>query len=211
MEERRPGRRAHAGEFDVVAIGASAGGVEALQTLVGALPEGFPAATLIVLHVDPSHKSTLAGLLGRRTSAPVRQARDGDRIEQGVIYIAPPATHLLVRDHALRLTDTARVHYSRPSIDILFESVAEQYGDRAIAVILSGSGVDGAAGVRAIKTRGGTTIAQSSTSATHASMPDAARATGCVDLTLPLAEIGPVLVRLVAPGSREDLAARDDG
>jgi two-component system, chemotaxis family, protein-glutamate methylesterase/glutaminase len=103
------------------------------------------------------------------------------------------------------------VHYSRPSIDVLFESVAGQYGDRAIAVILSGSGMDGAAGVRAIKTSGGTTIAQNSASASHTGMPEAARATGCVDLTLPLAEIGPVLVRLVAPGSRGDLAARDDG
>ena len=96
--------------------------------------------------------------------------------------IRQPDAHLLVRDSRLWLTDTRQVHFSRPSIDMLFESVAAAYGDRAISVILSGSGVDGADGTRAVKAKGGTTIAQSPATAAHAGMPQAARATGCVDV-----------------------------
>jgi two-component system chemotaxis response regulator CheB len=120
------------------------------------------------------------------------------------VYIAQPNAHLLVRDRRLVLTDTALVHFSRPSVDLLFESVADGYGDRAIGVILSGSGVDGADGIRAIKTKGGTTIVQQPTSAAHPGMPQAARATRCVDVTLPLEDIGPAIVQLVTPSTGDD-------
>lgn len=191
-------------QFDVVAIGASAGGIEALHVVVEALPVDFPAPVLIVQHMDPRHRSMLAGLLARRCRLRVKQATNGEPIESGTVYIAQPDAHLLVRDGRLLLTDTRQVHFSRPSIDMLFGSVADAYGDRAISVILSGSGVDGADGTRAVKAKGGTTIAQSPATAAHAGMPQAARATGCVDVTLPLEEIGAAIVNLVVPPQRDD-------
>ena len=203
-DDRPRRRRAVVPQFDVVAIGASAGGVEALHAVVGALPGDFPVPVLIVQHMDPRHKSMLAGLLGRRCKLRVKQAANDEAIEFGTIYIAQPDMHLIVRGDRLVLTDTKLVHFSRPSIDLLFESVADVYGDRAIGVILSGSGVDGAAGIRAIKSKGGTTLIQDPSTAAHAGMPQAARATGCVDVTLPLEEIGPALVSLVAPGPGDD-------
>jgi two-component system chemotaxis response regulator CheB len=190
-------------QFDVVAVGASAGGVEALHVVVSSLPATFPAAVLIVQHMDPRHKSLLAGLLGRRCLLTVKQASDGEPIRSGVVYIAQPNSHLIVSAEQLRLTDSGLVHFSRPSIDLLFESVAASYGDRAIGVILSGSGVDGASGLRAVKEKGGTTIVQDPASAAHAGMPQAARATGCVDFTLPLEDIGPALMSLVLPSFGE--------
>ena len=185
--------------FDVVAIGASAGGVEALHAVAAALPGNFPVPVLIVQHMDPRHKSLLAALLGRRCRLHVKQAVDGEEIRGGTVYIAQPDMHLIVREGRLVLSNTKQVHFTRPSIDLLFQSVADTYGDRAIGVILSGSGVDGADGVRAIKAKGGTTVVQDPASAAHAGMPQAARATKCVDFTLPLEEIGPALASLLAP------------
>jgi two-component system chemotaxis response regulator CheB len=186
-------------QFDVVAVGASAGGVEALHTVAAGLPADFPVPVLIVQHMDPRHKSMLAGLLARRCRLRVKQAANGEEMHGGTIYIAQPAMHLIVRAGRLVLTDTKQVHFSRPSIDLLFQSVADSYGDRAIGVILSGSGMDGADGIRAIKAKGGTTLVQDPASAAHAGMPQAARATKCVDFTLPLEEIAPALASLVAP------------
>ena len=204
IDERGRWIRRATPQFDVVAIGASAGGVEALHIVVEALPVDFPAAVLVVQHMDPRHRSMLAGLLARRSRLRVKQATHGEVIEAGTVYIAQPDAHLVVRDGRLLLTDTKQVHFSRPSIDLLFESVADAYGDRAISVILSGSGVDGADGTRTIKAKGGTTIAQSPSSAAHGGMPQAARATGCVDVTLPLEEIGPAIVNLVAPAPGDE-------
>src|SRR5262245_32053076 len=192
-------------QFDVVAIGASAGGVEALHAVASALPADFPVPVLIVQHMDPRHKSMLAGLLARRCRLRVKQAVQDEEMEGGTIYIAQPDMHLIVRAGRLVLTDTKQVHFSRPSIDLLFHSVADAYGDRAIGVVLSGSGVDGADGIRSIKAKGGTTIAQHPATAAHQGMPQAARATGCIDLTLPLEEIGPAVVSLVVPGQGDDL------
>jgi two-component system chemotaxis response regulator CheB len=204
VPNERPLRPSRVPQFDIVAIGASAGGVEALHVVVSALPAQFPAPVLVVQHMDPRHKSMLAGLLARRSRLSVKQASAGEEIQPGTVYIAQPDAHLLVRDRRLLLTDTAQVHFSRPSIDLLFHSVADGYGDRAIAVVLSGSGVDGADGIRAVKAKGGTTVAQDPVSAAHSGMPQAARATGCVDVVLPLEEIGPALVSLVMPAPGAD-------
>lgn len=106
-------------QFDVVAVGASAGGVEALHVVVSSLPASFPAAMLIVQHMDPRHKSLLAGLLGRRCLLPVKQASDGESIRGAMVYIAQPNAHMIVRAGQLRLTDSKLVHFSRPSIDAL--------------------------------------------------------------------------------------------
>lgn len=191
-------------QFDVVAIGASAGGIEALHAVAAALPADFPVPILIVQHMDPRHKSLLAGLLGRRCRLRVKQAVNDEEMRGGTMYIAQPDMHLIVRAGRLVLTDTKQVHFSRPSIDLLLQSVADTYGDRAIGVILSGSGVDGADGIRAIKAKGGTTLVQDPASAAHAGMPQAARATNCVDFTLPLEEIGLALASLVTPTPGDD-------
>lgn len=185
-----------AAHFDVVAIGASAGGVEALHVVVQSLPVDFPAAVLVVQHMDPRHRSLLAQLLRRHSRLLVKQASDGELLRPGTVYLAAPDAHLLVRDGRLVFSGRPHVHFSRPSIDLLFASVADAYGDRAVGVVLSGTGMDGADGVRAIKAKGGVTIVQNPASAAHSGMPQAARATGCTDHVLALEAIGPALVEL---------------
>src|SRR5215470_17237752 len=141
----------HSG-FDVVALAASAGGLNALTHALAALPANFPAALIVVQHLDPRHRSLMADILSRRTALPVKQAEEGDSLVAGRGYIAPPNRHLLVNpDYTLSLTQTQLVHFVRPSADLLFESTAASFKERAIAVVLSGSGQDGAMGVKAIK------------------------------------------------------------
>jgi two-component system chemotaxis response regulator CheB len=184
--------------FALVALAASAGGLKALSEVLGALPADFPAALVVVQHVDPRHRSLLAEILGKRTALGVRQAHEGDTLERGVAFIAPPNSHLLVNaGGSLSLTHTELVHFVRPSADLLFESAAASYKERAIAVVLSGSGRDGAMGVKAIKKMGGTVIAQDEKTSEFFGMPEAAAKTGIVDLVLPLQEIAPALRRMV--------------
>ena len=182
---------------DAVALAASAGGLNALTHVLAALPAGFPAALLVVQHLDPRHRSLMADILGRRTRLPVANAVAGDRVEPGRVYIAPANRHFLVNaDRSVSLTQTELVHFLRPSADLLFESVAASFRERAIAVVLSGSGSDGAMGVRAIKKMGGTVIVQDPKSADFAGMPAAALATGACDFVLTLDEIAPALEKL---------------
>jgi two-component system chemotaxis response regulator CheB len=184
--------------FEIVALAASAGGLAALSAVLGALPDGFPAPITIVQHLDPRHRSLMAEILARRTPLRVKQAEDGDSIKPGWVYIAPPDNHLLVNgDGSLSLSHSELVHFVRPSADLLFESMAASYEERAIAVVLTGSGSDGEMGVQAVKDRGGTVIAQSQASAEYFGMPGAAIATKCVDFILALEEIAPALVTLV--------------
>jgi two-component system, chemotaxis family, protein-glutamate methylesterase/glutaminase len=185
------------GSHDLVAIGTSAGGVTALQVLIGALPRDLGAAVLVVQHLEPTRESVLAKLIGRRALLPVHPAIDGEAIVPGQVYIAVPDAHLLATGGHVVLTGTAQVHFSRPSIDSLFESVAKSYGPRAIGVILTGSGTDGAQGLRAIKEHGGATIVQDPHEASYPSMPSSAFATGCVDQVLPLQAIAEAIVALV--------------
>jgi two-component system, chemotaxis family, protein-glutamate methylesterase/glutaminase len=192
-----PGGRATG--FDVVAVASSAGGLQALSRLLAPLPADFPIPVVVVQHLDPRHRSLMAEILTKRTKLEVKEATDGEVIQAGCVYVAPPNRHLLVNpDGALSLTQTELVHFVRPSVDLLFESVAASYRDRSIAVVLTGSGVDGAMGVRAINKMGGTVIAQDEESAEHYGMPGAAVATGVVDFVLPLPEIAKALVTLVA-------------
>jgi two-component system, chemotaxis family, protein-glutamate methylesterase/glutaminase len=140
----------------------------------------------------------MAEILSRRTSLAVKQAETGDRVERGTVFIAPPDNHLLANaDGTLSLTQTELVHFLRPSADLLFESVAAAYRERAIAVVLTGSGSDGAMGVRAIKKMGGTVIAQDEATSEFFAMPNAAIETGIVDFVLPLDEMAAALVSLV--------------
>jgi len=196
---RRPDERADGhSAFDVVAVASSAGGLAALSTLLSTLPGDLPASLLVVQHLDPRHRSLMAAILNRRTKLVVREAEHGETIARGTVYTAPPDHHLLAgADGILSLRQTERVHFVRPSADLLFESVAASYRERAIAVVLTGSGVDGAMGVRAIKEMGGTVIAQNEETSAFFSMPNAAIGTGGVDFVLPLDEIAPALVSLV--------------
>jgi two-component system chemotaxis response regulator CheB len=187
--------------FDVVALAASAGGISALSGLLGALPHNFPAAIVVVQHLDPRHRSLLAEILSRRTKLPVKQAEDGETLTPGTVYIAPPNEHLLVEtDGTISLTQSELVHFVRPSADLLFESVAGSYKERAIAVVLTGTGSDGNMGVKAIKQKGGTVIAQDKNTSEFFGMPSAAIETGSVDFVLPLDEIPSALVSLVVKG-----------
>ena len=189
-------------DLDVVAIGASAGGVAALPTVLAALPADFPAAVIVVQHLDPHFRSFLASVLSRTSRLPVREAESGAAIQSGVVYVAPPAAHLVLRGSRLFLTDTAPVHFARPSVDVLFASVAAACGARAIGVVITGAGMDGATGFAAIKRSGGRTIVEDPTTAEHSGMPSAASATGCADLTLPLTMIGPAIADLLRRTSR---------
>ncbi len=166
--------------------------------VLGALPAGLPAAFLVVQHLDRKHPSMMAAILGRRTKLEVRQAAEGDFARAGCVHIAPPDHHLLVRrDGLLTLSQAELVHFVRPSADLLFESVAATFRKRAIAVVLSGTGKDGAMGVVAIKKTGGKVILQEGASAEHGGMPLAALATGSADHVLPLKDIAAAIVKLL--------------
>ena len=181
--------------YDLIAVGASAGGLLALTEMLKPLPVSFPGI-VVVQHLDPSHKSHLASLLMRKTAKEVKQAQHGEPILPGLVYIAPPDEHLLVGPGKIQLAHSQLVHFSRPSIDLLFESVAGMYGSRSIGVILSGSNRDGAVGIRAIKEAGGTTLAQDPATSDFKTMPQAAISTGCVDFVVSIAGIAEALIDL---------------
>ena len=184
--------------YEIVALAASAGGLKALTDVLAALPQNFPAALVVVQHLDPRHRSLMAEILGKRTALTVRQALEGDALRAGLALIAPPDRHLLVNpDGTVSLSQSELVHFVRPSADLLFESTAASFRERAIAVVLSGSGSDGAMGVRAIKKTGGTVIVQDQNTSEFFGMPGAAQRTGAVDFVLPLEEIAPALEKLV--------------
>jgi two-component system chemotaxis response regulator CheB len=184
--------------YDIVAIAASAGGVHALTDIVGRIPSDFPAAIVVVQHLDPRHRSLMPQIFNRRSNLPVYEAIEGIEVEPGNVYLAPPDRHMLInRDGTVSLTQTELVNFVRPSADLLFESVAAAYGERAIAVVLTGAGKDGSMGVTAIKSRGGTVIVQDEGSSEFFGMPSAAIRTGIVDFILSLDEIPTALGTLV--------------
>ena len=190
--------------FELVVVASSAGGVQALTTLVSELPADFGLAVVIVQHVDPRHRSLLAEILARRSRLPVEPVEDGTKMVPGTIYVAPPGFHVLVEaDHTLSLSHAELVNFVRPSADLLFESAAASFTDRVIAVVLTGTGEDGAVGVRAVHEMGGTVVVQDQGSSEFFGMPHAAINTGAVDFVLPLEEIAPALVTLSTSGQDE--------
>lgn len=187
--------------FDAVAIGASAGGLEALGAVLAALPADFPAAVMVVQHIAPSADDSLAQRFQRRCRLPVREAGDKEPILPGVVFIAPADFHLMVEPELrFSLSREERVNYSRPSIDVLMETAAETFCSRLTGVILTGASADGAAGLAAIKRMGGRAIVQAPETAEVDIMPKAAIAACSVDAILPLGDIGPALANL-APGA----------
>lgn len=181
----------------IVVVGASAGGLKALQGVLEGLPPTFPVPVVIVQHVDRSHRSLLAQILARHTTMPVEEATEGTRLRPSTVTIAVPDRHLLVEPAGvLRLTQTELVHFVRPSIDVLFESAARSHGDACVGVVLSGTGRDGAAGVEAIRQGGGTVVVQDPETAEFPAMPQAAIGTGAADSVLHLDAIARALVDL---------------
>jgi two-component system chemotaxis response regulator CheB len=179
-------------------VAASAGGLKALTAVLSPLPPDLPAAIVIVQHLAPRYRSVLAQILDRCTAIDVRQVQDGAVLRPGTAFIAPPDNHVLVNSNGvLLLSKSERVHFLRPSADLLFESVAASYRARTIAVVLTGSGSDGSKGVEAVKTMGGTVLAQDEATSEFRDMPSAAVRTGSVDFVLPLNEISAALVSLI--------------
>jgi two-component system chemotaxis response regulator CheB len=182
----------------VVALVGSAGALAVMGAILETLPGSLPAPVLVVLHLPPGHRSMLPAIFGRRTVLAVKDAEEGDVLRPGCVYVAPPDAHLLVRvDRALTLDARPPIHFLRPSADLLLESLAAACGERALAVVLSGVGRDGADGAVAIKAAGGTVIAQSEESAAHFGMPAAAIAAGAVDQVLALDRIAAAVIRCV--------------
>lgn len=182
---------------DIIVVGASAGGLKAFETLVSQLPPNFPAAIFIVWHISPDHPSLLPQILARSTSLPVAHAVDKEAIALSRIYTAPPDHHLLVEADHIRLSRGPKENRFRPAIDVLFRSAARSYGARVTGVVLTGSLDDGAAGLYAIKERGGQAIVQEPSEALYPSMPKAAMNAVKVDYCLPVTKMGAVLATLV--------------
>ena len=174
----------------IIVIGASAGGLNALILLLSKLPAKFNIPILIVQHTSPYQESLLTDILGKRSVLPVVEAEDKMMISPGLVIVAPPNYHMLVEgDATVSLSTDERVKYSRPSIDVLFESAAWVYGKNSLGIILSGANDDGAKGIKEIKEAGGITLAQNPETAEFPIMPQAAIETGAVDFILTIDEI----------------------
>ena len=186
--------------YEVIAIGASWGGLHAVSTLLDGLPTDVDATIVLAQHRGPdAHRGALEGLLQRHVARPVTEPHDKEPLERHHVYVAPADYHLLVEDGHFSLSTDERVQFARPSIDVLFESVAESYGERAIGIVLTGANEDGARGLAAIKAHGGIAIVQKPDTAARRAMPDAAIAASEADAILPLDEIPPFLHRLCGP------------
>lgn len=184
--------------IDAVVIGASAGGIEALLTVLGALPPDFPVPILIVLHLPADQPSSLAELFARRCALAVKEGEDKEPIGAGTVYLAPPGYHLLVEpERCLSLSLDEPRHFSRPSIDALFESAAYVYRQRLLGIILTGASADGAEGVRNMRDFGGQVWVQEPEDAAAPTMPAAAIEAAGADRILPLAQIGAALAQHV--------------
>jgi two-component system, chemotaxis family, protein-glutamate methylesterase/glutaminase len=177
-------------DIDAVAIGASAGGVEVLSVLLSALPASCRASFFIVVHIPRERPSLLADVFGAKCALPVREAEDKEPVQPGTVYFAPPDYHLLLdRGPVLALSSDEPVHFSRPSIDVLFDSAADIYGERLLGLILTGANQDGAEGLAAVGRAGGRTVVQEPSGAAVPFLPEAALQEGPVDFVLSLAQL----------------------
>jgi two-component system chemotaxis response regulator CheB len=186
------------GRLDALVLGTSAGGIEALGVLLPALPAGLKAAVLVVIHLPRERPSLLTEIFSSRCALRLAEAEDKQPIEPGVVYFAPPDYHLLVdRENGapvLALSSDEPVQYSRPSIDVLFESAADVYGERLMGIVLTGANQDGAAGLAAVRAGGGVAVVQRPSDAQAAMMPGAALAlVPDADYVLTLAEMAALL------------------
>lgn len=183
-----------------VAIGASAGGIDALLVLLRELPADYPLPVIVVLHLPADHESQLAELFGRRLALTVREAQAHAPLEPGTLYFAPPGYHLLVNsDRTFSLSCDPPVLYSRPSIDVLFESCADAFGPKLAALVLTGANADGAEGLRRVREAGGQALVQDPAEALYPLMPQSAVDRAAPVTVLPLAGLRAILLQL---GSR---------
>jgi two-component system, chemotaxis family, CheB/CheR fusion protein len=200
--------------FLVVGLGASAGGLEAVRKLLAALPADTGFAFVLIQHLDPSHRSMLVELLARDTTMKVAQAADGMPIERNCLYVIPPHADLVVRNGLLQISQPQEREGLHLPFDSFLRSLAEDYGPRAVAVILSGTGNDGSVGLKAISEKGGLVIAQEPQEAAFDGMPRSAIATGAVDLVLPAANIPHALIQYAqqhpSPGAGRKAAPQDE-
>ncbi len=183
--------------FDAVVIGASSGGMQALKTLLSALPASFLLPIVIVQHIHEHSDAYLAEYLSRAGALAVKDAEDKETPQPGMAYLAPAGYHLLIEpDGSFSLSMDEKVNYCRPSIDMLFESAADAFGDRLIGVVLTGANADGAAGLKIIRQRGGMAIVQNPKTAESPYMPQAAMQCAQPDHVLDLEKIAPLLIKL---------------
>ncbi len=179
----------------VVAVVGSAGGIGALQVVLGGLPAELDASVLAIIHLMPLAPSVLPAILARATELRVEQAIDGAPLEPGVVWVAPPGAHMLVDKHeTIRLDHSELVHHVRPSADVLLLSLAKNHRGPCTAIVLSGTGIDGAAGAAAVKRAGGLVLAQDEATSQYFGMPGAAILAGGVDEVIPLDEIAPAVL-----------------
>lgn len=183
-------------DLNVVAVGASAGGVEALTSFAAGLPADLPYAVLVVLHMPAGAPSVLARIIGRNCPLPVATARAGNQLEHGTVHVAVPGHHLLVHDGAIVVSEGPTENGHRPAINALFRSVALDYGQRAVGALFSGVLDDGVRGLAAIRSRGGVTIAQSPADAAFPALPQNAIDASVVDQQAPAAQVGNLLKEL---------------
>jgi two-component system chemotaxis response regulator CheB len=196
---------------DVIVIGTSAGGLEALDQLIGQLPTDLPASIVIVQHMDPGNSGEpLLRRLGRHQAFHPKLAEDGERVKPGHLYIAPPDNHLLIKNGKMLVTKGAAENRHRPGIDPLFRSAAASHGSRVIAVVLTGMLDDGTAGLIAVKRCGGVTVVQDPRDAAYSGMPLSALDDADVDYCVSIAEMGPLLVSLVSTPHGKSKAVPDD-
>jgi len=191
-------RAAHtASDVDAVVIGASAGGVEAVGLLLAALPHDFAPAVLVVIHVPPASDNLLVSVLSSRCAMKVQEAGDKEAIRGGTVYVAPPGYHLLVEpDRSFALSIDAPVNYSRPSIDVLFESAAYAYRENLLGIVLTGANADGAEGLARIRAFGGRAWVQEPATAVASVMPSSAIEHAGADRILPVQDIAAELAAL---------------
>lgn len=180
---------------EIIVMGMSAGGLRALEVVLGALPRGFPIPIVAVQHRSRESSDAYAEVVGRSTALPVREIEDDDPLRAPGVYLAPPDYHVLIEPGRVALSIDDPVSYSRPSIDVLFESAADVYGGRVLAVLLTGANADGAKGLLRVKQAGGQAIVQDPQTAESPEMPAAGIAGAPVDVVLPLEEIAGELVR----------------
>lgn len=188
---------------DIIVLGGSSGGIEALRKIVAELPQNLPASLFVVIHIASETRSVLPDILSKAGNLPAVPAIDGQRIRHGHIYVAPPDYHLSFIDGALRVAHGPKENLHRPAIDPMFRSAARWFGNRVIGVVLSGGLDDGTAGLKLIKKRGGITVVQDPNDASSPDMPCHAIENVQIDYRLPASEIGPLLISLTNSGAPE--------
>ncbi|MGH8968421.1 MAG: chemotaxis protein CheB [Actinomycetes bacterium] len=187
----------------LIVVGGSWGGLEAASGLLSRLPHPAPVPVLLVLHrAKRSDRSVVEQMLTKGTGHPVREIEDKEPLCPGTVHLAPPDYHVLVEEGGVSLSVEGHVNHSRPSVDLAFESAATEHGERLVAVLLSGAGRDGAAGIATVRRHGGRTFVQDPDDALRPEMPLAALATGCADESGPVEALGDALQQLVAGGVR---------